>query len=55
VGAGGNVGEGAAVKAGCGMVAVEMGLVKPESLTERLQAERVMHRIAITNIILDFI
>jgi hypothetical protein len=47
--------EGTGVKTGCGIVAVEIKLVDCESLTERLQAESVMQRIAIPIIRLDFI
>ena len=55
VGAGVNVGARTEVKTGCGLVAVETKMLDCESLTERLQAESAMQRIAIPSIRLEFI
>jgi len=55
VGAGVKVGATTAVKTDGDKVAVETKLVDCESLTERLQAEIVMQRIAIPRIRLEFI
>lgn len=55
VGAGLNVGATTEVKTGWGMVAVGSKIVDCASLTERLQADSTMQKMAIPIIRLDFI